>query len=119
MESLGSVAEASSYFFMENVNPSVEEILDRVREPEAAVNALNHTLDVLYKTGELAHDTLEEELRKAAAEMGLSASRYFGHAAAWCSRGRKASPPLFETMEALGKERCVRRIDAALDTLSK
>ncbi|MEZ4273595.1 MAG: hypothetical protein R3C68_19795 [Myxococcota bacterium] len=31
--------------------------------------------------------------------------------------GRKATPPLFETMEVLGKERCRRRLRAAVTHL--
>ncbi len=118
LDSQGSVAEASIYFFIDDISASVEEILERVREPETAVNALNRTLDVLNQAGELTHDALEEELRAAASEMGLSASRYFGMLRMVLT-GRTASPPLFETMEVLGKERCVRRIEGALDTLAK
>jgi len=33
--------------------------------------------------------------------------------------GRTAAPPLFQTMAVLGKERCLRRIEAALDKLHK
>ena len=31
--------------------------------------------------------------------------------------GRTATPPLFETMEVLGKERCRRRLRQAIETL--
>ena len=31
--------------------------------------------------------------------------------------GRKASPPLFETMAVLGKETCRRRLRRAIETL--
>ena len=32
--------------------------------------------------------------------------------------GRTAAPPLFQTMEVLGKERCRKRLKTALDKLS-
>jgi glutamyl-tRNA synthetase len=31
--------------------------------------------------------------------------------------GRTAAPPLFETMAVLGKDKCLKRIDAALGKL--
>jgi glutamyl-tRNA synthetase len=33
--------------------------------------------------------------------------------------GKPVSPPLFESMEVLGRERCLRRLAAALEVLSK
>ena len=32
--------------------------------------------------------------------------------------GRKVSPPLFESMEVLGRERCLRRLDEAQERLA-
>ena len=118
LDNPGSVAEASSYFFLDNVNPSAEEILNRVREPETAVAALKRGLEIIEGAREFDHEVLEEWFRAAAAEMGLSASRYFGMLRMVLT-GRTASPPLFATMEVLGKERCVRRIEGALGTLAK
>ena len=118
LDNPGSVAEAASYFFLDNVQPTEEEILERVREPEAAVTALRRTLEVLEEAGEMAHDSLEERYRAAAADMGLSASRYFGMLRVVLT-GRTASPPLFETMEVLGRERCQRRVEGALETLAR
>ena len=118
LDSPGSVAETASYFFLDNVQPTEEEILERVREPEAAVTALRRTLEVLEEAGEMAHDSLEERYRAAAADMGLSASRYFGMLRVVLT-GRTASPPLFQTMEVLGRERCQRRVEGALETLAR
>ena len=33
--------------------------------------------------------------------------------------GRSVSPPLFESMEVLGRERCLRRLDEAVARLAK
>ena len=63
--------------------------------------------------------------RAEAVERGL---RGFLETAGWSAKelfmpvrvaltGRTATPPLFETMEVLGKERCRRRLRRAIDTL--
>ena len=118
LDSPGSVAEASSYFFLDNVHPSSEEVLDRVKDPEVATGALKRALDIVEEAEEFDHEGLEERFRSASAELGLSASRYFGMLRMVLT-GRTASPPLFATMEALGREHCRTRLQRALETLAK
>jgi len=62
--------------------------------------------------------TLEETLRGLATELGVKAGDLFTPVRiAVC--GRTAAPPLFETMEVLGKERCLKRINEAIEKLEK
>ena len=114
----GSVAETASYFFLDNVHPTKEQLLERVRDPETTVPALARTLEVLEDAGEFSHSVLEEALRATAAELSLSASRYFGMLR-MAFTGRAASPPLFETMELLGKDCCMKRIRSASEILTQ
>ncbi|MBC7229420.1 MAG: glutamate--tRNA ligase [Actinobacteria bacterium] len=58
--------------------------------------------------------SLEATLRAMAEEMGLKARKAFQPVRAAIS-GSKVSPPLFESMEILGRETCLRRIARALD----
>jgi glutamyl-tRNA synthetase len=48
--------------------------------------------------------------------MGLKAGPFFGVLRVAVT-GRTASPPLFETMEVLGRDRCMARLKAALQKL--
>ena len=116
LEEPGSAAEISSYFFLDNVDPTMEQLLKRVREPETAMSALDRTIEVLDGLPDYDHGSLEEALRATALELGLSASRYFSMLRIALT-GRTASPPLFETMELLGKDRCLNRIRRATATL--
>ena len=118
LDNPGSVAEAASYFFLDNVHPSPEQILDRVKDAEVAAGGLKRALDIVEEAREFDHEGLEEKFRAAAADLGLSASRYFGMLRMVLT-GRTASPPLFATMEALGRERCRTRLQGSLDTLAK
>lgn len=58
--------------------------------------------------------SLEATLRAMAEEMGLKARKAFQPVRAAIS-GSRVSPPLFESMEILGRETCLRRIARALD----
>ncbi len=59
---------------------------------------------------------LEAALRAEADSLGLKAGQMFQPIrVAVC--GRKAAPPLFETLEVLGRETCLKRIDQAIQKL--
>ena len=59
---------------------------------------------------------LENLLRPLADELELSTGQLFGTIRVGIT-GRKAAPPLFETMEVLGKDRCLTRLQSALKYL--
>jgi glutamyl-tRNA synthetase len=62
------------------------------------------------------HPSLEAALRAAAERLGLKAGPMFQPIrVAVC--GRKNAPPLFETMEVLGRELCLQRISQAIAKL--
>ena len=81
------------------------------------MKALTRAREVLAGT-EFKHDPLDQALRGAAQELGLKAGQMFQPIrVAVC--GRKNAPPLFETLEVLGKEVCLRRIEMAIPLLSQ
>ena len=62
---------------------------------------------------EFKHDPLDQALRAAAQELGVKAGQMFQPIrVAVC--GRKNAPPLFETLEVLGRGTTLARIDQAL-----
>lgn len=64
------------------------------------------------------HDPLEQACRGLVEELDTNTRRLFG-AMRVALTGRTAAPPLFVTMEALGREKTVRRIEAAVDLLGR
>ena len=83
---------------------------------EGAEHALESAGKLLSSMETYSAAVLETELRSLGEELGLSGRRFFGALRA-AFTGRKATPPLFDTMEALGRDVCIRRIDAALALL--
>ena len=62
---------------------------------------------------EFKHDPLDQALRAAAQELGIKAGQMFQPIrVAVC--GRKNAPPLFETLEVLGRETTLARIEQAI-----
>jgi glutamyl-tRNA synthetase len=65
---------------------------------------------------EFSHDGLETALRSAAEGMGIKAGQMFEPVrVAVC--GRKTAPPLFGTLEVLGRDTCLERIGQAIEKL--
>jgi glutamyl-tRNA synthetase len=62
-------------------------------------------------------EEMEPPMRELAAELGMKPGQLFGAIRVAIS-GRTATPPLFETMEVLGRERSMVRIDEAVERLS-
>jgi len=81
-----------------------------------ALRVLQRAREVLTAT-EFNHQSLDEALRAAAGGLGIKAGQMFQPVrVAVC--GRKNAPPLFETMAVLGRDTCLKRIDAAIGKLS-
>lgn len=80
-----------------------------------AKKALERAREVLAHT-DFNHQALDQALRTAAKEMGLKPGQMF-----WPIRvavtGRTASPPLFETLEVLGRDASLARIGRAIENI--
>ena len=80
-----------------------------------AQKVLRKAHEVLAQT-EFKYDTLDHSLRAAAQELGVKAGQMFQPIrVAVC--GRKNAPPLFETLEVLGRDTTVQRIEQAIRKL--
>jgi glutamyl-tRNA synthetase len=84
--------------------------------PEAALAALKTAEEKLSSLESFRRDLLEDMLRHLADELGIKAGQLFNILRV-ATTARDAAPPLFETMEVLGKERCLNRIKVAISKL--
>ncbi|MGH9522142.1 MAG: glutamate--tRNA ligase, partial [Terriglobales bacterium] len=113
---LNDAVQVADFFFLDELPPyPVEEVIPQKGDLAMAKRALEKALQVLPPI-EFKHDPLDQTLRAAAQELGLKAGQMFQPIrVAIC--GRKNAPPLFETMEVLGKAACLNRIEKALHNL--
>jgi len=89
------------------------ESLPKIKDADAKV-ILRRSLKELEPISEWTHTTIEAALRTSLIdEMGLKPRVAFG-AVRIATTGGAVSPPLFESMELLGKEASLARISAAL-----
>ena len=110
---LRDVLTAADFFFADQLPPyDAAELIPQKGDLAMAHKALTRAREVLAQT-EFKHDPLDQTLRAAAQELGLKAGQMFQPIrVAVC--GRKNAPPLFETLEVLGKKKTLERIEQAL-----
>jgi glutamyl-tRNA synthetase len=109
---LREVLTAADFFFVDEL-PAYDpaELIPQKGDMAMALKVLTRAREVLAEV-EFKHDPLDQALRGAAQELGVKAGQMFQPIrVAVC--GRKNAPPLFETLEVLGRETVLRRIEAA------
>ncbi len=113
---LGEVNAAADFFFRDELAPyDPAELIPQKGDAGMVRSALQSAREILTTT-EFSHDALDSSLRAAAAELKIKTGQMFQPIrVAVC--GRKAAPPLFETLEVLGRETCLRRIDRAIELI--
>ncbi len=110
---LRDVLTVADFFFVDQLPPyDPAELIPQKGDAAMAKHALEKARAVLTST-EFKHDVLDQALRAAAQELGLKAGQMFQPIRVAIT-GRKNSPPLFETLEVLGKEKVSVRIDHAI-----
>jgi glutamyl-tRNA synthetase len=104
---------AADFFFVDQLPPyDPAELIPQKGDAALARKVLERAREVLANI-EFKHDPLDQSLRAAAQELGIKAGQMFQPIrVAVC--GRKNAPPLFETLEVLGKENVLARIEQAI-----
>ena len=74
--------------------------------------------EILSALPDLNHQTAEPPMRAYVEQSGLSANQVFGILRVAIT-GQKVSPPLFESIEIIGKEKSLERLRNAIEILEK
>lgn len=116
IKTLRDAATVANFFFVEELPPyDSAELIPQKGDAAMALAVLQRARQVL-KTVEFNHQALEAALRAEADRMGVKAGQLFQPIrVAVC--GRKAAPPLFETLEVLGRGTCLKRTEQAIQKL--
>ena len=115
---LRDVLTVADFFFAEELTPyDAAELIPKKGDAALALRVLERACQVL-STAEFTHHGLESALRSAAEGLAIKAGQMFEPIrVAVC--GRKTAPPLFGTLEVLGRDTCLKRIDQAIEKLKR
>jgi glutamyl-tRNA synthetase len=116
INTLKDAATYAEFFFIGKLEYDTAKLIAGKMTPEAALAALKTAEEKLSSLESFRRDLLEDMLRHLADELGIKAGQLFNILRV-ATTARDAAPPLFETMEVLGKERCLNRIKVAISKL--
>jgi glutamyl-tRNA synthetase len=113
---LADVRTVADFFFVDKLAPyDPVELIPQKGDRGLALSVLERAREILKDT-EFRHDALDAALRAAAESLKIKAGQMFQPIrVAVC--GRKNAPPLFETLEVLGRDTSLKRIDQAIQSL--
>jgi glutamyl-tRNA synthetase len=116
VKTLGEVAQMTSFFFSDDLHYAAEALIGKGMDAAQTREALRRGLGVLVDLEHWEASLMEPPMRVLADELGLKPGQMFMPLRVAVS-GRTVSPPLFETMEVLGRSRTLARVRQALEKL--
>jgi glutamyl-tRNA synthetase len=113
---LRDVLGVADFFFAKELPPyESTDLIPQKGDVAQAGAVLDKAQQVLAQT-EFTRLKLEESLRAAAQEVGMKAGPFFSPIRVAVT-GKKNAPPLFETLEVLGREKTLARIEQAIQKI--
>lgn len=116
IEKVDDFVDHTSFFFTGDVSyddAATKELVPKKRDRKEAIKALSAATEVIDAMPFLDHESLEAKLRELCEQLEWKPKELFMPIRVAVT-GRKATPSLFETMVALGKERTRRRLRNAV-----
>ncbi len=108
----------AGFFFKDEVTPVAADLVGGKMTPAESAAAARRAHDLLASLPQITLESAEPPMRALAEELGLSAGQLFGILRVAVT-GQKVSPPLFESMAIIGKEKVLERIKAAVEMLAQ
>ena len=107
-----------AFFFKDEVTPNPEDLIAKGLDAKQSAEIVRRAYQILEAQPDISHERSEPPMRAYVEESGLNANQVFGILRAAVT-GQKVSPPLFESMEIVGREVCLKRIQNATAMLEK
>lgn len=117
IHTLGEAIDWVDFFFVEEVHPNPTDLPGKKMDMPQTLKALEAAHAVLSQVDPFERRGIETALRAKAEELGLKAGQFFTPIRVAVT-GKRVSPPLFGTLELLGKEKVLKRLAAARQLLA-
>jgi glutamyl-tRNA synthetase len=118
IRTLDDAVAIAGFFFRPTIEPDPALLVAKGLTAKQSAEAARRARAVLGSLPEISPESAEPPLRALAESMGLSAGQLFGILRIAVT-GQPVSPPLIESMEIIGQEVVLARIDRAAEILDK
>lgn len=113
---LDEAPKKAGFFFKDEVQPLPEELVGKKMTPAESAAAARRAYNLLAALPQINVESAEEPMRALAEELGLKPGQLFGILRVAVT-GQRVSPPLFESMEIVGSDKVLARIQRAIEIL--
>jgi glutamyl-tRNA synthetase len=117
MKTLAEAPGMTSFFFVSQLRYEPQTLIAKHMDAERTLTGLQRSHEALAALDGWEAAAMEARLRELVAELGLKPVQLFTSLRVAVT-GRTVSPPLFETMEVLGRDVSMERIDRAIASLA-
>jgi glutamyl-tRNA synthetase len=113
---LDEAPQWAEFFFQDQVAPDQADLVPKNMTASQAASVARRCLAILQSLPEITPEITEPPLRALVEELSVSAGQVFGILRAAVT-GQTVSPPLFESMAIIGREKVLERVAAAIRIL--
>ena len=106
----------AAFFFKETVEPIPADLIAKDLDAQTSAQIAKKSYEILSSLPILSHAEAEPPMRAYVESSGYSPNQVFGILRVAVT-GQKVSPPLFESMEIIGREKVLERLKKAIDLL--
>jgi glutamyl-tRNA synthetase len=117
LETLPDCVEWLAFFWAADVSPGLDDLVPKKLDAAGTASVLAAAEEALRGLPEWTAEAIEGALRDMAARLVLGAAQAFGPLRVAVS-GQKVSPPLFETLEIVGRPVTLERLARARERLT-
>jgi glutamyl-tRNA synthetase len=115
---LDDVIPVAGFFFKDSVSPDPNRLVAAGLTPSESADIARKAYQILASLPQINKDLAEPLIRNFVADSGLKAGQVFGLLRE-AVMGQKDSPPLFESMEIIGKDKVLYRLQSAITMLEE
>lgn len=108
----------AAWFFRDSIEVNPVELVGKNLSAAQSADVARKIYAVLESLADVSHAACEPPMRQLIEELGLSPNQVFGILRVAVT-GQMVSPPLFESMEIVGKEKVLQRLKVAIGLLEK
>ncbi|MBI1795386.1 MAG: glutamate--tRNA ligase [Chloroflexi bacterium] len=106
----------AGFFFKETVEPNPDDLIAKGLDARQSANVARKAHEILAALPEINHAAAEPPMRALVEKLALNPNQVFGIVRVAVT-GQKVSPPLFESMEIIGRAKVLERLQKAIEML--
>ncbi len=113
---LDEAVEKAGFFFQDEVNPAPDALIPKGLTAAESAMVAQKAFDLLSGLPEITYESAEQPMRDLAADLNVKVGQLFGVVRVAVT-GQRVSPPLFESMEIIGRQKSLERLQNAIEVL--